>query len=110
MLFGTPYELLNELSGSKVFYSLAKQTGRAPFEQLCKIAKETHHAKRAKYYFCYKKFATKLYENYNYCTRKIKKNKKQRLLSLTKNHSYSYYSLYADLCRKFRGRKIKSIV
>lgn len=46
--FGSPYELLNELSGNKIFYSMVKQTGRATFEQLCRVAKEAHDAKKSK--------------------------------------------------------------
>lgn len=46
--FGSPYELLNELSGNKIFYSMVKQTGRATFEQLCRVAKESHEAKKTK--------------------------------------------------------------
>lgn len=46
--FGSPYELLNELSGSKIFYAMVKQTGRATFEQLCRVAKEAHEARKLK--------------------------------------------------------------
>lgn len=46
--FGSPYELLNELSGSKIFYSMVKQTGRATFEQLCRVAKEAHDSRKNK--------------------------------------------------------------
>lgn len=46
--FGSPYELLNELTGNKIFYSMVKQTGRATFEQLCRVAKESHESRKKK--------------------------------------------------------------
>lgn len=46
--FASPYELLNDLSGSKVFYGMAKQTGRATFDSLCKMATDAHQARKEK--------------------------------------------------------------
>lgn len=46
--FASPYELLNDLSGSKVFYGMAKQTGRATFESLCKMATDAYQARKEK--------------------------------------------------------------
>lgn len=44
--YGSPYELLNELQGPKIFYSMVKQTGRATFDQLAKVAKEAHEQRK----------------------------------------------------------------
>lgn len=44
--YGEPYELLNELSGNKIFYSMVKQTGRTTFETLCRVAKEAHETRK----------------------------------------------------------------
>lgn len=44
--YGEPYELLNELSGNKTFYSMVKQTGRTTFETLCRVAKEAHESRK----------------------------------------------------------------
>lgn len=44
--FGSPYELLHELQGTKIFYAMVKQTGRATFEQLCRVAKEAHEERK----------------------------------------------------------------
>lgn len=44
--YGEPYELLNELSGNKTFYSMVKQTGRTTFETLARVAKEAHESRK----------------------------------------------------------------
>lgn len=44
--FGSPFDLLNDLSGNRVFYSMAKQTGRATFESLCRMATEAHETRK----------------------------------------------------------------
>lgn len=46
--FGSPFELLNDLSGNRVFYGMAKQTGRATFDALLRIATEAHEARKNK--------------------------------------------------------------
>lgn len=46
--FGSPFDLLNDLSGNRVFYGMAKQTGRATFEALCRMATEAHEARKNK--------------------------------------------------------------
>lgn len=46
--FASPYELLNDLSGNKIFYGMAKQTGRSVFDALCKTATEAHEARKTK--------------------------------------------------------------
>lgn len=46
--YASPYELLNDLSGNKVFYGMAKQTGRSTFDSLCKMAAEAHEARKNK--------------------------------------------------------------
>lgn len=44
--FGSPYELLNDMQGSRVFHSMVKQTGRATFDQLARVAKEAHEQRK----------------------------------------------------------------
>lgn len=46
--FASPYELLNDLAGNKVFYGMAKQTGRATYESLSKMATDAHEARKNK--------------------------------------------------------------
>ncbi|XP_055612034.1 probable multidrug resistance-associated protein lethal(2)03659 [Uranotaenia lowii] len=44
--FGTPYELLTNESGPRVFHGMVKQTGKTTYESLLKIAKEAHERKQ----------------------------------------------------------------
>lgn len=46
--FASPYELLNDLSGNKIFHGMAKQTGRSVFDSLCKMATDAHEARKTK--------------------------------------------------------------
>lgn len=46
--YASPYELLNDLAGTKIFYGMAKQTGRSTFDSLCKMAAEAHEARKNK--------------------------------------------------------------
>lgn len=46
--YASPYDLLNDVAGNKVFYGMAKQTGRSTFESLCKMATEAHQARKDK--------------------------------------------------------------
>lgn len=46
--FASPYELLNDLAGNKVFYGMAKQTGRSTFDSLYKMATDAHEARKNK--------------------------------------------------------------
>lgn len=46
--FGSPFDLLNDLSGNRVFYGMAKQTGRATFDTLLRMATEAHEARKNK--------------------------------------------------------------
>lgn len=43
--YASPYELLNDLAGSKIFYGMAKQTGRATFDGLYRMASEAHESR-----------------------------------------------------------------
>lgn len=44
--YASPYDLMNDLSGNKVFYGMAKQTGRSTFDSLYKMATEAHEARK----------------------------------------------------------------
>lgn len=46
--YGSPFELLNDLSGNRVFYGMAKQTGRSTFDALLRIATEVHEDRKNK--------------------------------------------------------------
>lgn len=46
--FASPYELLNDLAGNRIFYEMAKQTGRATFETLCRMAADAHELRNDK--------------------------------------------------------------
>lgn len=43
--YASPYELLNDLAGTKIFYGMAKQTGRATFDGLYRMANEAHESR-----------------------------------------------------------------
>lgn len=46
--YASPYELLNDLAGSKIFYEMARQTGRATFETLSRMATDAHEMRNGK--------------------------------------------------------------
>lgn len=46
--FGAPYELLTRETGPKVLHSMAKQMGKASYDNFVKIAKEAYDAKSKK--------------------------------------------------------------
>lgn len=45
--YASPYELINEMAGTKIFHDMAKQTGRATFEVLSRMATEAHEMRNA---------------------------------------------------------------
>jgi ATP-binding cassette subfamily C (CFTR/MRP) protein 4 len=44
--FASPYELLSKTQEPRVFYGMVKQTGNTIFDELFKIAKNSHEKKK----------------------------------------------------------------
>lgn len=46
--FGSPYELLTSKTGSRIFYGMVQETGRATYEKLFQITKQVHEQRQNK--------------------------------------------------------------
>ena len=56
--FGTPYELLTTDEGPKIFQNMVKQTGKATYDNLFKVAEDVSKLFKRKYFIKKVRFNT----------------------------------------------------